>query len=88
MESIVTHNLNYRIGRTQILRDINLKVPKGSIYGYLGRNGAGKSTTIKLLLGLLAAKGDCITIQNLSLKNSATKIHAITGNLIEIFTSC
>jgi len=83
MESIVTHKLNYRRGRNQILKDISLNVPKGSIYGYLGRNGAGKSTTIKLLLGLLKEKGDNIFIQNLSLKNDSTKIHFITGSLIE-----
>lgn len=35
------------------LGPINLAIPKGSIVGYIGQNGAGKSTTIKLLLGLL-----------------------------------
>jgi len=83
MASIVTHKLNCRRGRNQILKDISLSVPKGSIYGYLGRNGAGKSTTIKLLLGLLKEKEDNIFIQNLSLKNEPTKIHFITGSLIE-----
>lgn len=83
MESIVTHKLNYRKGRNQILKDISLEVPKGSIYGYLGRNGAGKSTTIKLLLGLLEEKENNIFIHNVSLKNNRTKIHSITGNLIE-----
>ena len=35
------------------LGPVNLTVPKGTIVGYIGQNGAGKSTTIKLLLGLL-----------------------------------
>lgn len=83
MDSIITHKLSYRKGKNQILNNISLKVPKGSIYGYLGRNGAGKSTTIKLLLGLLEEEGDHIFIQNLSLKTDSTKIHSITGNLIE-----
>lgn len=83
MESIETHKLNHRIGKTPILKDIDLMVPKGSIYGYLGRNGAGKSTTIKFLLGLIGGKEDNIFIQNLSLKNNITAIHSITGNLIE-----
>ena len=32
---------------------LDLRVPAGSIYGYLGRNGAGKTTTIKTLMGLI-----------------------------------
>src|SRR5436190_12075132 len=34
------------------LHDLNLEVPRGSIFGYLGQNGAGKTTTIKILTGL------------------------------------
>ncbi|KAB1228630.1 ABC transporter ATP-binding protein [Chryseobacterium viscerum] len=83
MESIKTQNLSYTIGSKTILNNINLSIPEGSIYGYLGRNGAGKSTTIKLLLGLLESKGDSIFIQNKSLKQNRTEILANTGNLIE-----
>lgn len=35
-----------------ILKNVNIKVPKGSIYGFLGANGAGKSTTMRLIMGL------------------------------------
>lgn len=83
MDSITTQNLSYTIGSKTILNNINLTIPEGSIYGYLGRNGAGKSTTIKLLLGLLETHGDNIFIQNKSLKQSRTEILAVTGNLIE-----
>lgn len=83
MESIITKNLSYTIGSKTILNDINLNVPSGSIYGYLGRNGAGKSTTIKLLLGLLEEKEDKIFIQNKSLQKERIDILSATGNLIE-----
>lgn len=83
MESITTKDLSYAIGSKPILNNISLNVPEGSIYGYLGRNGAGKSTTIKLLLGLLEETGDKIFIQNKSLKQNRTEILASTGNLIE-----
>ncbi|MGK6343835.1 ABC transporter ATP-binding protein [Chryseobacterium sp. DT-3] len=83
MESIKTQNLSYTIGSKTILNNISLNVPEGSIYGYLGRNGAGKSTTIKLLLGLLEESNDKIFIQNKSLKQNRTEILASTGNLIE-----
>lgn len=40
-------------GSKKILQDVNLEIPKGSIYGFIGQNGAGKTTTMKLILGLL-----------------------------------
>ncbi|MGK6350775.1 ABC transporter ATP-binding protein [Parapedobacter sp. DT-150] len=82
-ESITTTNLCYKIGSKTILSGIDLHVPMGSVYGYLGRNGAGKSTTIKLLLGLLKSEEDNILIQGISLKQRSTQIHSIVGNLIE-----
>lgn len=46
---------------TMILRDINLQIPKGRIVGLLGRNGVGKTTLVKVLMGLLpATKGNII----------------------------
>lgn len=46
-------NLNFAFDKSKIiLKDVNLKVPKGSIYGFLGSNGAGKSTTMRLIMGL------------------------------------
>jgi ABC-2 type transport system ATP-binding protein len=50
---ITTRNLSKRFGSVEALQGLDLEVPKGSVYGYLGRNGSGKTTTIKLLLGLL-----------------------------------
>ena len=39
-------------GRREIVRDLSLKIPRGTIYGFLGRNGMGKTTTIRIFLGL------------------------------------
>ena len=49
---IETVDLRKNYGTVEALRGLNLRVPKGSIYGFLGRNGAGKTTTIKTLLGM------------------------------------
>jgi len=49
---IETTNLAKRYGSTEAVRGLNLSVPAGLICGFLGRNGAGKSTTIKMLLGI------------------------------------
>ncbi|HEY3244943.1 MAG TPA: ABC transporter ATP-binding protein, partial [Phycisphaerae bacterium] len=46
-----------RFGRREVLKGVDLSVPRGSIFGLLGRNGAGKSTLIKAMLGLLKFDG-------------------------------
>ena len=45
--------LSKAFGRNHVLRGVDLLVPRGSVCGFLGLNGAGKSTTIHILLGLL-----------------------------------
>jgi len=52
---IETSQLCKSFGSKQALCGLDLRVPVGSIYGFLGRNGAGKTTTIKTLMGLLRA---------------------------------
>lgn len=47
-----THRLTKRYGSVEAVRSLNLSVPRQQITGFLGRNGAGKSTTIKMLLGM------------------------------------
>ncbi len=51
--AIKTEGLSRSFGGTPAVRDLTMKVPRGSIYGFLGRNGAGKTTAIKILAGLI-----------------------------------
>jgi ABC-2 type transport system ATP-binding protein len=51
---IETNNLSKSFGTLKVLKEINLQVPKHSIFGFLGPNGAGKTTTMKILLGLVS----------------------------------
>ena len=51
--AIATNRLSKSYSDITAVSAIDLHVPRGSIYGFLGRNGAGKSTTIKMLLGLV-----------------------------------
>ena len=53
MELVKCTNVNKNFGDKEILRDINLTIPRGKIIGLLGKNGTGKSTLIKLLNDLL-----------------------------------
>ncbi len=60
MSAIVTHDLSktYKsLGKATVhsLRNVNMEVQENEIYGFLGRNGAGKTTAIKLLTGLIQA---------------------------------
>ena len=50
--AIKIEGLHFSYGKKKVLKGVNLEVPKGSIFGFLGRNGSGKTTTIKTLLGL------------------------------------
>ena len=43
-------------GAAQILYDVNLEVKRGEVVALMGRNGAGKSTTLKTLIGMLAKR--------------------------------
>lgn len=51
--AIETTNLGQKYGSKWAVKDLNLQIPKGSVFGLLGENGAGKSTTIQMLMGLL-----------------------------------
>jgi ABC-2 type transport system ATP-binding protein len=51
--AVTTQSLGKRFGRQWAIRALDLKVPQGCVYGLLGRNGAGKSTTMDLLTSLL-----------------------------------
>ena len=49
---IAASDLRKQYGEVEALRGLSLQVPAGSIFGFLGRNGAGKTTAIKILLGM------------------------------------
>jgi ABC-2 type transport system ATP-binding protein len=50
---ICTRGLTRYFGAKPAVHDLNLEVPRGSVFAFLGRNGSGKTTTIRMLLGLL-----------------------------------
>ena len=51
--AINTKNLNKSFGNKKVVTNMTIKVPKGKIYGFLGPNGSGKTTTIPMICGLL-----------------------------------
>ncbi len=61
-------NLSKYYGDKKVLDDLNLHIQKGEIFGFIGHNGAGKSTTIKCSVGILKFESGEIYIDGLSIK--------------------
>ncbi|MGF1651529.1 MAG: ABC transporter ATP-binding protein [Hyphomicrobiaceae bacterium] len=60
-------NLNIWYGPTEVVRDVSFEVPDGRVIGLMGGNGAGKSTILKALSGLLTPRAGSITFNNQSI---------------------
>ncbi len=68
--ALIIQNLTKSYGREPVLKNLNLDVPAGTIFGFICPNGAGKSTLIGILTGLLTFEEGGITINNLELNRS------------------
>jgi ABC-2 type transport system ATP-binding protein len=55
-------NINKKLGKNNVLKDVSFSVKTGEIYGYLGPNGAGKTTTMKCIMGLIDAESGSIEV--------------------------
>ncbi len=81
---ILTAGLSYSFRKgSKTLDNINLVVPKGSIYGFLGPNGAGKTTTLRLLLGLLKNQQGKLEVFGQEFSSNRLAILKRLGSLIE-----
>lgn len=85
MEHIITtNNLSKRYKDVYSVRDVDLKIPKNTIYGFLGPNGAGKSTTLKMILGLAKpTKGEITVFGKEANDKNRLDILKNVGSLIE-----
>ena len=81
MNAIEIRGLRKNFGSKQALRGLDMTVPVGSIYGFIGENGSGKSTTEKLICGLLVPSGG--TIKLFGRDYTDADVRAKIGCLIE-----
>lgn len=82
--AIETMSLTRRFGDITAVDKLDLHVPRGSIYGFLGPNGSGKTTTIRMLIGLIHADGGNVEIFNLQLKKQRLAALEQIGALVEL----
>lgn len=83
MNIIETENLTKQYGTTTVVDNINLHVPKGKIYGLLGRNGAGKTTAMKMILQLVYPTGGAIRLFGTDYKEHTHSLYGKIGSIIE-----
>ena len=81
--AIAIDALSYRAGRHFAIRDLSMRVPNGAVYGFLGPNGSGKTTTIRLLLGMLPPADGTITVLGHDVPGGAHRALARIGYVPE-----
>lgn len=60
---LTTSGLSKNFGKLAAVSDLNLEIKQGDVFGFLGPNGSGKTTTIRMLLGLLRPSAGSVSIQ-------------------------
>ncbi|MBX2857809.1 MAG: urea ABC transporter ATP-binding subunit UrtE [Cellvibrionaceae bacterium] len=76
---IQLQQVNQKYGGTQILWDLNLHIPEGEVTCIMGRNGVGKTTLLKCLMGLLPITSGDVTLAGASLVKKSTEARAPLG---------
>jgi len=82
--AVVTHGLTKRFRSGQLAVDgLDMVVPRGSVYGFLGPNGSGKTTTIRMLLGLVFATSGSHELLSTAMPAGAARVLPRVGSLVE-----
>ncbi|WP_432397415.1 ATP-binding cassette domain-containing protein [Pseudarthrobacter sp. L19] len=81
--SIETRGLSKRFGRQLAVDGVDLSVPTGSVFGFLGPNGSGKTTTIRILLGLAAASTGTVHVLGEEMPRQLRSVLPRVGALVE-----
>lgn len=86
MYSIEVNDLRKEFGKFVSVDSISFKVNEGEIFGFLGANGAGKSTTIKMLCGILEPTSGDALVGGYSIKNESDKVKLNIGYMSQRFS--
>lgn len=80
---VETKHLTKKYDKQTVVNDVNLHVKKGRIYGLLGRNGAGKTTIMKMILGLTSVTSGKIDVFGKNIAGQEKRIYPRIGAIIE-----
>ena len=83
MKVLEVKNINKFFGKKQILKDISFDIEEGEILGFVGPNGSGKTTTIKIILGLQKASSGEVYINEENIKENFEKAIRKVGAIVE-----
>ncbi len=81
--AVQTVGLTKRFGQQVAVDSIALEVPRGAVYGFLGPNGSGKTTTIRMLLGLVEPTAGSRSVLGLSIPQRSGDVLHRVGSLVE-----
>ncbi len=84
--AISVHNLTKRFGDFLAVNNVSFQVGKGEIFGFLGANGAGKSTTIRMLCGLLSSTSGTATVAGYEINQQPEKVKENIGYMSQKFS--
>jgi len=84
--AIDVHGLTKSFGGRKVVRDLSMQVKRGEIYGFLGPNGSGKTTTIRMLCGLLTPDQGSGTCLGYDIRKDAEKIKRHVGYMTQRFS--
>lgn len=85
-KAVVVRDLVRRFGDFVAVNRVSFEVDRGEIFGFLGANGAGKSTTIRILCGLLAPTSGSATVAGFDVRTEPEKIKAHIGYMSQRFS--
>ncbi len=83
---IVVRELERRFGEFRAVKGISFEVRRGEVFGLLGANGAGKSTTFRMLCGLLPASGGSLSVAGVDLRHAAAQARRRIGYMSQRFS--
>src|ERR1700685_611841 len=81
--AIQVRGLTRTFGAVRALDDLTVEVPAGAVFGFLGPNGAGETTAIRLLLGLIEPTSGSATVLGFDTRTQGAEIRARSGALLE-----
>src|SRR5215475_12720153 len=78
-----TDELTKAYGKRVVVESLSLEVERGDIFGFLGQNGAGKSTTIRMALGLVRPTSGAVRVLGYDIAKHPLRARARTGAIVE-----